>query len=143
MPFAGETIALTIEERKELEQMTQSRTLAAGDVLRARLILMLAEGLAYRSVQDKLDISAPTISRWKERFVEQRVEGLMESRHPGQKPSVVTPALQAKVLDVTRRQPKDGSTHWSCRKLAAHLGVSKDTVQRIWHKAGSHSMTAS
>jgi uncharacterized protein YerC len=62
MPFAGEAIALTIEERVELEQMTQSRTLPAGDVLRARLILMLAEGLPYRTIQDKLDISAPTIS---------------------------------------------------------------------------------
>lgn len=44
--------------------------------------------------------------------------------------------LQAKILEVTRSKPKDGSTHWSCRKLAAQLGVSKDTVQRIWHKAG-------
>lgn len=62
--------------------------------------------------------------------------GLLEIRHPGQKPSLITPALQAKVLEATRRKPKDGSTHWSCRKLAAQLGISKDTVQRIWHRAG-------
>jgi transposase len=136
MPFAGEAITLTIEERLELEQMTQSRTLPAGDVFRARLIFMLAEGLPYRAIQEKLDTTAPTISRWKERFLEQRVKGLLEIRHPGQQPSVITPALQAKVLEATRRKPKDGSTHWSCRKLAVHLGVSKDTVQRIWHKAG-------
>jgi transposase len=49
---------------------------------------------------------------------------------------VITPALQAKVLEASRRQPKDGSTHWSCRKLAKHLKVSKDTIQRIWQKAG-------
>jgi transposase len=97
---------------------------------------LLAEGLPYGAIQDKLDVSAPTLSRWKERFLEQRLEGLMEIRHPGQKPSVITPAWQAKVLEVTRRKPKDGSTHWSCRKLAAHLGVSKDTLQRLWHKAG-------
>jgi transposase len=136
MPFAGKAITLKIEERLELEEMTQSRTLPAGDVFRARLILMLAEGLPYRSIQAKLDTTAPTISRWKERFLQQRVEGLIEIRHPGQKPSVITPALQAKVLEATRRKPKDGSTHWSCRKLAVHLGVSKDTVQRIWHNAG-------
>ena len=97
MPFAGEAITLTIEERLELQQMTQSRTLPAGDVFRARLILMLAEGLPYRTIQEKLDTTAPTISRWKERFLEQRVKGLMEIRHPGQQPSVITPALQAKV----------------------------------------------
>ena len=136
MPFVSEAITLTREERAELEQMTQSRTLPAGDVFRARLILLLADGVPYRTIQERLDTTAPTISRWKERFLQQRVAGLIEIRHPGQRPSVITPALQAKVLEATRRKPKDGSTHWSCRKLAAQLGVSKDTVQRIWHRAG-------
>jgi transposase len=136
MPFAAEAVTLTAEERAELEQMTQTRTLPAGDVFRARLILMLADGLAYRTIQERLDTTAPTIARWKHRFVKQRVAGLLEIRHPGQQPSVITPALQARVLEATRRKPKDGSTHWSCRKLAAQLGVSKDTVQRIWQKAG-------
>lgn len=136
MPFAAEVITLTSEERVELEQMTQSRTLPAGDVFRARLILMLAEGLPYRTIQERLDTAAPTISRWKDRFLKQRIAGLLEIRHPGQKPSVITPALQAKVLEATRHKPKDGSTHWSCRKLAGQFGISKDTVQRIWHKAG-------
>ena len=136
MPFAAEAITLTADERVELEQMTQSRTLPAGDVFRARLILMLADGVPYRTIQERLDTTAPTISRWKERFVKQRIAGLLEIRHPGQKPTVITPALQAKVLEATRRKPKEGSTHWSCRKLAAQLGISKDTVQRIWHRAG-------
>ena len=136
MPFQSEAITLTPQERIELEQMTQSRTLPAGDVFRTRLILMLADGLPYRTIQQRLDTTAPTISRWRHRFLKQRVAGLLEIRHPGQKPSVITPALQAKVLEATRRKPADGSTHWSCRKLAMHLKVSKDTVQRIWHKAG-------
>jgi transposase len=136
MPFAAEAITLTADERTELEQITQSRTLPAGDVFRARLVLMLAEGVPYRTIQERLDTTAPTISRWKLRFVEQRVAGLLEIRHPGQKPSVITPALQAKVLEASRRKPTGGSTHWSCRKMAKHLKISKDTVQRIWHKAG-------
>ncbi len=136
MPFTAEAIALTQDERAELEQMTQSRTLPAGDVFRARLILMLADGLPYRTIQERLDTTAPTISRWRERFEKQRVAGLLEIRHPGQRPSVITPALQAKVLEASRRKPADGSTHWSCRKMAQHLKTSKDTVQRIWRKAG-------
>jgi len=136
MPFTTEAITLTADEQSELEQMTQSRTLPAGDVFRARLILMLAERVPYRTIQERLDTTAPTISRWKNRFLKQRVAGLLEIRHPGQKPSVITPALQAKVLGLCRRPPKDGSTHWSCRKLAQNLKVSKDTVQRILHQAG-------
>jgi transposase len=135
MPFAAEAITLTADERAELEQMKQSRTLA-GDVFRARLVLMLADGLPYRTIQERLDTTAPTISRWRLRFVEQRIAGLLEIRHPGQKASVITPALQAKVLEASRRKPTDGSTHWSCRKMAQQLKISKDTVQRIWHKAG-------
>jgi transposase len=136
MPFTAEAIRLTAEERAELEQMTQSRTLPAGDAFRARLVLMLADGLPYRTIQERLDTTAPTISRWRDRFEKHRVSGLVEVRHPGQKPSVITPALQAKVLQLSRRKPNDGSTHWSCRKMARHLKISKDTVQRIWHKAG-------
>jgi transposase len=136
MSFSSKALTLTDEERVELEQMKQSRTLAAGDVFRARLILMLAEGVPYRTIQKRLDTTALTISRWKERFVKERMAGLLEVRHPGQKPTVITPALQARVLDATRRKPKDGSTHWSCRKLAAQLGIGKDTVQRIWQQAG-------
>src|SRR6202030_4348296 len=56
-------------------------------------------------------------------------------RHPGQKPSVRTPKLQAKVLAAIKEGPKDGSTHWSCRKLASRFHVSKDTIQRILAQA--------
>ena len=136
MPFESAPIALNAAERAELEQMTQSRTLPAGDVFRARLILLLADGVPYRSIEERLDTTAPTISRWKDHFLRNRVAGLIETRHPGQKPFVITPALQAKVLNATRRKPPDGSTHWSCRKLAGHLGISKDAVQRIWRRAG-------
>ena len=96
---------------------------------------MLAEGLPYRTIQERLDTTAPTISRWRNRFEKRRVAGLLEIRHPGQEPSVIT-SLQAKVLEASRCKPSDGSTHWSCRKMAQHLKISKDTVQRIWHKAG-------
>jgi hypothetical protein len=67
--------------------------------------------------------------------LKERIAGLTEIRHPGKRAFVITPALTAKVIDATRRQPKDGSTHWSCRKLAQSLGISKDSVQRIWQRA--------
>jgi transposase len=131
MPFAAKPLTLIEDERRELQQMTQSRRLPAGDVLRARMILLLADGVSYQKIQELLDTTAPTISRWKKRFLQERMAGLTEERHPGQKPSVRTPRLQAKVLAAIKEGPKDGSTHWSCRKLASHFRVSKDTVQRI------------
>ena len=136
MPFAAKPLTLTEEEQDELHQVSLSRTLPAGDVFRARLILMLAAGRSYKDIQQRLSTTAPTISQWKKRFMGHRIAGLIGERHPGQKPSVITAKLQAKVLAATRRKPADGSTHWSCRKLAKHLGISKDAVHRIWRTAG-------
>lgn len=116
--------------------MSLSRSLPAGDVFKARLILMLASGRTYAEIRRRLQTTAPTISHWKKRFLEQRVPGLMEVRHRGRKATVITPKLQGRVLEATRRKPKDGSTHWSVRKLARELNISKDAVHRIWGKAG-------
>jgi transposase len=100
------------------------------------MILMLADGRSYAEIQERLQTTAPTIARWKKRFLAQGVTGLFEQHHPGQKPKVLTAKLQARVLEATRRRPKDGSTHWSVRKLAAKLQISKDAVHRIWKTAG-------
>jgi transposase len=116
--------------------MSLSRVLPAGDVFKARLILMLTDGRSYAEIRERLDTTSPTISNWKKRFVEGRISGLLESRHPGRRPTVITPKLQARVLEATRRKPKDGSTHWSVRKLARELHITKDTVHRVWRKAG-------
>ena len=135
MAFGAHAMALNEEEKQELQQMTQSRTLPAGDVMRARMMLLLSHGVPYRKIQDLLDTTAPTIVRWKQRFLQHRMAGLLEERHPGQKPSVRTPKLQARILAAIKDGPQDGSTHWSCRKLASHFKVSKDTVQRILAQA--------
>ncbi len=99
------------------------------------MMLLLAKVALYHEIMKLLETNAPTISRWKNRFVRDRVAGLMEKRHPGQKPTGETPRPQARVLAAIKDGPKDGSTHWSCRKLAAHLQLSKDKVQRILSQA--------
>jgi len=75
MPFGAEPLVLTQQERQELQEMTQSRTLPAGDVMRSRMILLLADGVAYQKIQDLLDTTAPTIARWKRRFLDNRIAG--------------------------------------------------------------------
>jgi transposase len=100
------------------------------------MILMLSGGRSYAEIQERLQTTAPTISRWKKRFLDERINGLIQMRHPGQQPRVITAKLQARVLEATRRQPKDGSTHWSVRELARELKIGKDTVHRIWRTAG-------
>jgi transposase len=127
-------LKLTDEQRQELRRWAQSRTLPAGDVFRARLILALGNGTSYREIAKSLKTSGPTIARWKRRFEPHGMAGL-EGRHQGSKPRSATPAVQARVIRRLQQKPGDGSTHWSCRKLANQLGLSKSTVQRILAQA--------
>ena len=118
----------------ELDEIACSQLLPAGFVLRAKIVLLLAEGYPYDAIKNKLDTTAPTIARRKKRFLAVGLDGLKPHR-PGQPPVKLTARLRAKILNATRRPPSDGSTHWSCRKLAKHLGISKDLVHRVWREA--------
>lgn len=128
-------ILLTETERLELESRVRSRSGRAGDARIARTILLLAEGNTYTDIQGRLDCSASFISRWKNRFLAERLPGL-RSRHRGRQAKVQTPEMEAKILAHTQEQPQDGSTHWSIRRLGAHLGVHHMMVARTWRKAG-------
>lgn len=135
MPFEGESIHLSQRQRDELEEIARSQSLPAGFVLRAKILLLLADDASYDAIKAKLDTTAPTISRWKKRFLADGLDGL-ETHRPGQPPSKLTAKLRARILSATRRKPDDGSTHWSCRKLARQLDISKDLVHRVWREAG-------
>jgi transposase len=117
-----------------LKKRLRSRTLPAEDVRRARLILRLARGDSYAQIRQALACNGNYISRWKQRFVEQRLSGLY-ARHRGRAVEKRTPTLEARILAWTRKSPPDGSTHWSTRKLAQHLGVNHMMVARVWKRA--------
>ncbi len=110
----GDLLILSTLERDELTRWAQSRSLPAGE--------------------KRLHTSSPTIARWCQRFQQHRMDGL-KPRHRGSRPRVVTPAVQARILRRALQAPPDGSTHWTCRKLALALGVSKSSVQRVWNQA--------
>ena len=131
----SQTLRLSSAERWELQSRVRSQTLRAGDVQRARLILMLANGEAWSDIQAQLGCSSAYIQRWKQRFQEQRLAGLF-TRHHGRRVAKRTPALEARILAWTRRPPNDGTTHWSSRRLAQALGVNHMMVMRVWQRAG-------
>jgi len=126
---------VTPSERTELQDRMRSRTLPAEDVRRARLILLLAQGKSYLAIRQVLGCNPNYISRWKGRFEAERLVGLY-SHHRGRAVEKRTPALEARILEWTRRPAPDGSTHWSSRELAQHLGVSHMIVARVWQRAG-------
>src|SRR5712692_6651338 len=83
------SLQVTDEQRVELVKWAQSRTLPAGDVFRARLILALADGATYVEIMRSLRTTVRTISRWKQRFEQDGIAGL-DPRHKGSQPRVAT-----------------------------------------------------
>ena len=134
MPFQGKPIHLTAAQRTDLEEVARARAFPADFVQRAKVVLLLGGGVSARTVASTLDISRPTIAKWRRRFLDDGIEGLA-SRYRGRAPWRFTAQTRARVLAATRRRPPDGTTHWSCRRLAAHLGLSKNIVQRVWREA--------
>lgn len=128
-------ISLSEEEKVELESWCRGRKSRADLSRRARLILMLARGDSYLKIQRALGCDPSYISRWKHRFLKQRLAGL-QSRHRGSVRTVLTPEMEAKILERTRQAPSDGSTHWSTRRLAKAMGINHMLVARAWARAG-------
>jgi transposase len=128
-------LVLTTEQRTELETRARSRRGRADAARRARVILLLAEGETYAAITAKTGCSSRTVALWKRRFDADGVAGLA-ARHLGSKPTVLTPALQARILAWTRRAPPHGATHWSTRSLGRKLGVQHTIIARAWRDAG-------
>jgi transposase len=134
MAIMPNAITLTKTERMELTKQATRRTGRAEDARRARLVLLLAEGHTWDAICDRLPCSRGFIDSWSKRFAAERVAGLY-SRHRGQGATVLTPRLEARILEWTlKRKPADGSTQWSTRKLGAAIGVSHMMVSRVWTK---------
>ncbi len=127
-------VRLSVVERGRIESALRKRNLPVSVAQRMRILLMLDEGASYRDVTEKLGAPASTISRWKQRFHEEGLLGLA-TIHPGQPPQKLTAELRARVLATTQQAPADGSTHWSLRKMATVMKVSKNLIARIWQEA--------
>src|SRR5215207_2477815 len=117
----GAPFVLSPPERRKLHGMARSRKLRVEDHRRARIILELAAGRGVREVSREVRTSANTVKLWRDRFLSERLAGLW-SRHPGRQPRPGAEQLDARIIDTTlHKPPRDGSTHWSSRKLAQHL----------------------
>lgn len=128
-------LVLAPSERRELKRRARSRSLAAELVKRAKVILLLAGGHSYSEIGSRLSCTDRYISVWKERFVEERLIGLA-SRYRGNQHRRRSAATEARILELTRRGPSDGSTHWSSYRLAKEVGVSQSTVSKVWRQFG-------
>jgi transposase len=131
-----EPVVLTDEERQVLEGWARRRKTAQALALRSRIVLACAVGGTVSDVAAGLGSSRATVSKWRSRFLESRLEGLSDEPRPG-RPRTVTDDHVEKVITATLEQePPNGDTHWSTRSMARSAGVSQSAVSRIWRAFG-------
>jgi transposase len=132
---AYEPFQLPPQERDRLQQIVRTTTLSAGLVRRARVLLLLAEGVSLRQIQAQTGMSPRRIQHWKKSWHKKGLDGLLDAPRAG-RPKKLTVAKEAAILAATEEHPPGCTTHWSTRRLARRLGVSNVTIMRVWHKAG-------
>jgi transposase len=133
-PHATE-IVLTADERAELEGWARRRTSAAGLAMRARIVLAAADGGSNTALAQRLGLSITTVRRWRNRFVVDRLDGLLDEPRPGRPRVVGDEQIKALITSTLETPPRD-ATHWSTRSMAEHLGLSQSMVSRVWRAFG-------
>jgi transposase len=129
-------LRLDDDQRAALSTWARSRALPQRQVLRARVVLLAAEGVATSAIAMRLQCAEPTVRLWRRRFQEAGVAGIEEDAPGRGRPPVHDERVVAKVLSVTLGRPPRGETHWSSRAVAEKVGVSPSTVLRIWRDHG-------
>nr|WP_319025851.1 IS630 family transposase [Acidithiobacillus albertensis] len=124
---------LTSEELSELSRIVASRLSSVRLSLRARMILLAAEGLQNKEIAERLGVDRLQVARWRERYLEHRLSGIERDLPRGAPPVKVD---VARLVELTTQSKPEAMTHWSTRRMAAELGVSAASVSRHWRKHG-------
>jgi len=128
-------LVLTNEERMTLEQWTRRRKTGQALALRARIVLGCGVGKSNIAVAQELRVCKPTVGKWRRRFLQRRLDGLLDEPRPGA-PRTVSDADVERVLTLTLETAPQDATHWSTRSMAAQSGLSRCTVHRVWRAFG-------
>jgi transposase len=126
---------LTDEDRARLESWSRRRSTAQALALRARIVLAAADGLSNLEIAEQLGVSRPTVTKWRNRFAELRLDGLLDEPRPGRPRTISDEQVEAVVIKTLESRPKD-ATHWSTRSMAAEVGMTPDAIWRIWQAFG-------
>ncbi len=128
-------LVLSEPEREQLVALTLRRKTAQALALRARIVLACADGMDNKVVAARQRVTPQTVSKWRARFVEQRLDGLLDAPRPGAPRSIDDARVDAVIAKTLESVPA-GATHWSTRTMAREMDMSQTAVTRIWRAFG-------
>ena len=131
---AAPALMLRDGDQEELVRLTRSTAGRAGLALRARIVLLAADGVSNTAIAERIGVSRPTVLGWRDRYQARGIAGLADEDRSG-RPRIVD---HRKIVAATLKKPpkKYGVTHWSSRLLGRHLGIGNATIARAWREYG-------
>ena len=124
-------VSLANDEREALERWARRPKSAQALAQRARIVLECASGRPNTAVAQGLDVTHLTVGKWRQRFLERWLAGLLDEPRPGA-PRQVGDAQIERVVRLTLESAPADATHWSTRVMAKRCGLSQTMVSRIW-----------
>src|SRR3954470_10679616 len=129
-------LELTALEREELERYARRPKTAQALALRARIVLASASGAPNTEVAERLGVTVQTVGKWRRRFVERRLAGLVDEPRPGQPRKITDAHVEDVNVGTLENEPADEGADGSTRKMAAATGLSQTAVSKIWRAFG-------
>jgi transposase len=128
-------LTVTDDERETLVRWSRRPKSPHSLAQRSRIVLECAKGATNLAVAEKLDVNQATVSKWRRRFIERRLDGLVDEPRPGAPRTIGDDDVERVIVRTLEDKPTD-ATHWSTRDLAAKVGMSPSSVGRIWAAFG-------
>ena len=136
MRHADRCLYLSPANRAKLNEIVANRNSSSKAVWRAEIVLATADRLGTNAIMRRTGKSKPCVWRWQERYMDEGIEGLLRDKtRPGRKPPLSAETKLA-VIKKTATEKPDNATHWSARRMAKAVGISRTAVQNIWKGAG-------
>jgi len=128
-------LVLNESEREQLQAWARRRKTAQALALRSRIILACSAGAENKAVALKLAVAPQTVCKWRGRFVQSRLDGLLDAPRSGAPRTIDDARVDAVIAKTLEGQPMN-ATHWSTRTMARETKLSQTAVSRIWRAFG-------
>ncbi len=128
-------LVLSVAENNQLVEWTRRHKTSQALALRSRIILACAQNVPNGAVARRVRTTPQTVGKWRRRFVERRLDGLLDEPRPGTPRCLGDAQVERLIATTLNELPRD-ATHWSTRSLARKLKLSQSTVSRVWRAFG-------
>ncbi len=124
-------LTLSDNERATLQRWARRAKSSQALALRANIILICAQGCDNKKTAAMLRCHEDTVGKWRRRFIDKRLDGLVDEPRPGREPTITDEQVEEVVVGTLEETP-DNATHWSRASMAERSGLSRSTIGRIW-----------